>query len=311
MPASTDRELPPAHFRGMMPILPTAIDPSGAIDETSQRRLVGYCLDHGAVAIGHFGIASEFHKICDVDRRWLTDIIVDEIADRVPVFIGVTALGVNTAVGYARLAEEQGADLIMAALPYVDMPDANGALAYYRALSDATSLPIIVQDTPASSSVLTADVLARMCDTIDGVQHVKGEGKDFLEKTARLLELGDGNMSVIGGAGGRHLIHMLRLGVTSFMTGTEALDLHGGAVQAYLDGDEDRAADIYFEKILPYLGFYLDYSEELLKDMLHRRGIIDHPDVIAPPASAPMSDVERREFEWVLERIGYGHESQV
>lgn len=290
----------------MLPILPTAIDPAGAIDEPSQRRLVRYCLDHNAAAIGHFGIASEFHKICDRDRRVLTDIIVDEVAGRVPVFLGVTALGVKTAVGYAQLAEEQGADLIMAALPYINLPDAAGAFAYYRAVADATTLPIIVQDTPVSSHILTADLLTRMVAEIPGIQHVKGEGRDFLTKTAKLLAADEGRMSVIGGAGGKHLIHMLRIGVTSFMTGTEALDLHGGAVRAYLDGDEDRAADIYFRQILPYLSFYLDYPEELLKSLLHRRGIIDHPTVLDPPASAPMSDIERRELDWVLNRIGFG-----
>jgi hypothetical protein len=72
-----------------------------------------------------------------------------------------------------------------------------------------------------------------------------------------------------------------------------------------LNGDETGAAEIYFNRILPYLTFYLDYPEELLKSMLHRRGIIDHPAVLAPPAGAPMSDVERREFEWILKRIGF------
>lgn len=305
MSSIRDKTPPPSQFRGMMPILPTAIDPSGAVDEASQRRLVRYCLEHGAAAIGHFGIASEFHKLNDQDRRLLTDIIVDEVAGRVPVFLGVTALGTKTAVQYAQLAEQQGADLVMAALPYVDVPGPAGAYAYYQALSEATRLPIIVQDTPASSSILTADLLIRMVAEIPGVQHVKGEGKDFLTKTAQLLAADNGRMSVIGGAGGRHLIHMLRLGVTAFMTGTEALDLHGGAVQAYLSGDEDRAADIYFQKIMPYLAFYLDYSEELLKYLLHRRGIIDHPTVLQPPAGAPMSDVERQEFEWVLDRIEF------
>ncbi|MBX3440061.1 MAG: dihydrodipicolinate synthase family protein [Planctomycetaceae bacterium] len=300
------RSVPPSRFHGMMPILPTAIDSSGIIDEASQRRLVQYCLQYGAAAIGHFGIASEFHKIGDRDRRRLTEIIVDEVAGRVPVFLGVTALGTGTAVELAQLAEEQGADLIMAALPYMNVPDAAGAFAYYRALSEGTRLPIIVQDTPASSSVLTADLLVRMFADIDGVLHVKGEGRDFLTKTAHLLAAADGQISVIGGAGGRHLIHMLRLGVTAFMTGTEALDLHGGAVDAYLNGDEEGAAKIYFERILPYLMSYLDYSEELLKEMLHRRGIISHPAVLDPPAMAPMSDVERREFDWVLERIGLG-----
>lgn len=297
---------PPAvRFRGMMPILPTAIDASGEVDEASQRRLVRYCLEYRAAAIGHFGIASEFHKLSDRDRRLLTDIIVDEVAGRVPVFLGVTAPGTRIAVEYARLAEEQGADLIMASLPYVNVPDAAGAFDYYRALSEATKLPIIVQDTPTSSAVLTADVLTRLVAEVPGVQHVKGEGKDFLTKTARLLAADGGRMSVIGGAGGRHLIHMLRLGVTAFMTGTEALDLHGGAVHAFLSGDEGRAADIYFERILPYLTFYLDYPEELLKSLLHRRGLLEHPAVLPPAASAPMSDIERRELEWILERIGY------
>lgn len=305
MSSPAEKTTPPPHFRGMMPILPTAVDPGGAVDEASQRRLVRYCLDHNAAAIGHFGIASEFHKISDRDRRLLADIIVDEVAGRVPVFLGVTALGTKTAAQYAQLAEEQGADLVMAALPYVDVPEAAGAFEYYQALSDATSLPIIVQDTPASSSILTADLLTRMVAEIPGVQHVKGEGKDFLTKTAQLLAADNGGMSVIGGAGGRHLIHMLRLGATAFMTGTEALDLHGGAVQAFLDGDKQRAADIYFERILPYLTFYLDYPEELLKTLLHRRGVIDHATVLQPPASAPMSDIERREFEWVLDRIDF------
>ena len=299
------RPILPSRFRGMMPIMPTAIASDGALDETSQRRVVQYCLQCGAVAIGHFGIASEFHKISDVDRRRLIEIIVDEAAGQVPVFIGVTSPAVNISLEYARQAESLGASLIMASLPYVDLPDADGAFGFYEALSRATSLPIIIQDTPASSSVLTAELLWRMSNEIEGIKHVKAEGKNFLQKTATLRQLSGDRLSVIGGAGGRHLIHLLRLGVTAFMTGTEALDLHAAAVRAYLDGDEPRAEKIYFEQILPYLEFYLEYPEELLKWMLHERGVIDCPQVIEPRARAPMSDAERKEFAWMLDRIGW------
>lgn len=292
-------------FRGMMPIMPTAITATGALDETSQRRLVQYCFSCGAVAIGHFGIASEFHKVSDGDRRRLIDLIVDEVAGRVPLFIGVTSPGVGISLDYAREAEQLGADLIMASLPYADIPEANGALAFYEALSRATSLPVIVQDTPASSSVLTAELLWRMFNEIERIQHVKAEGTNFLEKTAALIQLSGGTLSVIGGAGGRHLFHLLRLGVTAFMTGTEALELHGAAVKSFLEGDEEAAAEIYFQRILPYLEFYLDHPEELLKTMLHARGVIDCPRVIAPRSSTAMSDVEQREFNWILDRIGW------
>lgn len=292
-------------FRGMMPIMPTAISESCALDESSQRRLVQYCLKCGAVAIGHFGFASEFHKVSEDERRRLIQIIVDEVAGRVPVFIGVTAPAVHIAVRYAKEAESLGADMIMAALPYVDVPDQAGAFSYYQDLSDAVSKPIIVQDTLLSSTILTADLLFRMYEEIEHVRYIKAEGKNFLAKTADLIELSGGKLPVIGGAGGKHMIHMLRLGVTAFMTGTEALDIHAAVVDAYLNGDEDEAARRYFEQVLPYFVFYNDYPQELLKKMLHARGVIDCPKVIPPPAAAPMSEAEQREFEWTLDRIGW------
>ena len=130
-----------APFRGMMPIMPTAITASGELDEASQRRCVQYCLKCGAVAIGHFGIASEFHKIADRDRKRLLEIIVDEIDGQVLFFAGVTSPSVRISLDYARQAEALGADMIMASLPYVDLPDSRGAFAYYEQLSRATALP--------------------------------------------------------------------------------------------------------------------------------------------------------------------------
>ena len=154
MPIAHSTELPSASFRGMMPILPTAITASGALDEASQRRVAQYCLQCGAVAIGHFGIASEYHKIARTDRPRLTRIILDEVAGRVPVFIGVTSPSTEISIDFARQAEEMGASLIMSSLPDGHLPDADGAFSYYESLAKSTSLPIIIQDTPTTSSLL-------------------------------------------------------------------------------------------------------------------------------------------------------------
>ncbi|KAA3619649.1 MAG: dihydrodipicolinate synthase family protein [Calditrichaeota bacterium] len=291
-------------FNGMMPILPTAITPDGKIDEKSQRRLVQYCLKCGAVAIGHFGIASEFHKISDSDRSLLTHIIIDETAGRVPVFIGVTAQGFDVAINYAKEAEQLGADIIMGALPLLNVPSPEEAYQFYKSLSDAISVPIIIQDIPESAYVLSPELICQMFQEIEHVKYIKAEGTNFIAKIEEIKRLSNNSLEIIGGAGGKHLIHLLRLGITSFMTGTEALDIHGGAVKSYLAGEVEKAADIYFEKISPYFMFYESYSEELLKAMLYQRGIIDHPDIISPSAKPPMSEIEWREFNWVLDRIG-------
>lgn len=305
MSDNTTAKNPRPAFRGMMPILPTAITAAGELDEASQRRLVQYCLKCGAAAIGHFGFASEFYKIPEGDRRRLIEIIVDEVAGRAPVFIGVTAPAVRIAVNYAKEAADLGADLIMAASPYVVVPSPDEMAAYYRTLSEAVPIPIIIQDTAVSDHILTAEMLWRLYREVENVYYIKAEGKSFLAKTAAFLALSGSAAPVIGGAGGRHMIHMLRAGITAFMTGTEALEIHAAVVNAYLAGDEPKAARIYFEQVLPYLAFYLEHPAELLKWMLHDRGVIDCPKVIAPAGAAPISELERREFEWVLDRIGW------
>ncbi|HOJ32217.1 MAG TPA: dihydrodipicolinate synthase family protein [Candidatus Hydrogenedentes bacterium] len=292
-------------FRGMMPIMPTAITKTGEIDEESQRNLVRYCIACGAVAIGHFGFASEFHKLTESQRSRLTEIIVDEVNHRVPVFIGITAPSVYGSIENARKAEAQGADLIMAMLPYMEVPDAEGAFKFYEDLSSAVSLPIIIQDAGHSSAVLTPPLLLKMFQEIEHILYVKSEGKDFLAKTHVLIQEAGSRLQVIGGAAGKHLIHMLRLGVTAFMTGTEALDIHASVVSSFLTGNEAEAFRIYCNRILPYLTFYMDYSTELLKEMLFRRGILSCSEAISPAPRPFMSEVERREFEWVLQQIDF------
>ena len=289
----------------MMPILPTAITPDGKIDEKSMRRLVQYCIKFDAAAIGHFGFASEFHKISDTDRRVLTEIIVDETAGSVPVFIGINSQGFNISLRYAEEAEKLGADIIMAALPLINLPTREEAYNLYKDISSTSSLPIIIQDIPESANVLSPDLVWEMYQEIENVKYVKAEGTGFISKTQEIINLSKGELEVIGGAGGKSMIHLLRMGITSFMTGTEALDFHNGTVQAFLDGDEEKAADIYYNKIMPYFAFYDNYPEELLKAMLKERGIIDHPDIIAPSAKQPMSEIEWREFNWILDRIGF------
>jgi len=291
-------------FRGMMPILPTAIHEDGTVDEASTRRLVQYCLKCGAVAVGHLGGASEFQKVADSDRRLLIEITLDEARGRVPVFIGATAPSTRSAVQYAMLAESLGADMLMVGIPYAGKPTQQEVFDYYRAVSESVSIPIIVQDTPESDAILTIDLIMRMHDDLSNVRYVKAEGQDFIAKSQGLLEAARGSMGVIGGAGGRHLIHLLRIGVTSFMTGTEALDVHAAVVNAFLEGDEETAAQVYYNRLLPYLMFYSDHNRELLKWMLYHRGIIDCPKVIPPVGRPLMSPAKWKEFEWVLERAG-------
>lgn len=295
----------PRQFKGMMPILPTTVNPDGSLDLESQRKLVHYALDCGAVAIGHLAFASEFFKLTVPERGKVISTLVAEVNGQVPVFIGVSGPSNRIAVEYAKQAQDLGADMLMASIPYVTVPDWKTVRGYYKDVCSATPLPVILQDTGLSAAMFTPEHVLELADENPNMRNVKPEGPDFLTKTVKLKEMAGDRFDITGGYGGKHMIHMLRRGVTSFMTGTEALDLHAAVVNAYLSGDAARSAQLYYDKLLPYFMFYEQYSEELLKRMLYQRGIIACPDALKPAVPSRMSEVEMAEFQWTLERIPF------
>jgi len=294
-------------FRGMMPIMATPVDNEYKVDLESQRRHVEYCIQCGAVAIGHFAYASEFQKISDTDRSRLLEVVVDQVDGRVPFFAGVTGKTSTDTLRYAREAEKAGADIIMVSLPYEDKPDQAGTLALFKDLAAAVSSPMIIQDTSSTSDVLTPDLVMQIANETGQIHSIKAESSDFLTKTSQLTERFEGTMQVIGGAGGQHMIHLLRLGATAFMTGTEALEFHASAVAAYLSGNEKKAAFIYYNQILPYFMFYNSGNWlRNLKMMLHMRGVIDTPHLYPPDDQPPAyGETVMEEYKWTLEHIGW------
>lgn len=295
----------PTQFMGMMPILPTTIDTNGKLDLDSQRALIRYSLDCGTVAIGHLAFASEFFKLTLQERALVIKTVVEEVNGQVPVFIGVAGASNRIAVDYAKQAADLGADMLMASIPYVTVPDWTGVRRYYRDICKAAPLPMILQDTVLSSALFTPEHILELMQDNDNMRNAKPEGKDFLAKTAKLKELCGDRLDITGGYGGKFMLQMLRQGVTSFMTGTEALDLHAAIVHAYLQNDDAKAAALYYDKLMPYFAFYEEYSEELLKRMLHMRGIIACPDALAPAVPSRMSQIEWKEFLAALDRIPF------
>ncbi len=294
-------------FGGMMPIMATPVDDNGNVDLVSQRRHVEYCIQCGAVAVGHFAYASEFMKISDADRTRLLEVVIDQVGGRVPFFAGVTGKTSADTVRYAREAEAKGADIIMVSLPYGEQPEQAPTLTLFRDLAAAVSTPIIIQDTSRTADVLTPELVVQVAQETGQIHSIKAESADFLTKTSQLMAEFEGTMQVIGGAGGKHMIHLLHLGATAFMTGTEALEFHVAAVDAYLRGHEKKAASIYYNHILPYFMFYSSGNWlRNLKMMLYMRGIIDTPNM-CPPDDAPPAygKIVMDEYLWTLDYIGW------
>ena len=294
----------PYDFRGQMPILPTTILADGTLDMESLNRIVDYCMDNKAAAIGHLGGASEYHKVGVKQREQIISATVERVAGRVPVFIGTTDLSLVDSLENARIAQKLGADLLMVCSPISGPMQKEKLFDYYQAVACATDLPIIVQDTGASAGCYDAEFMCRLGASIPSCMYAKAEGEGFLEKTQALMQ--DSEMQIIGGAAGFHMIQLLRLGVTAFMTGTEAAEIHNDVIFRYLNGNIDGAISVYYTQLLPYLQiFNLDFRF-FLKYMLQKRGLAANTLLPFPQETAQPSPLWLQEMDYILDRISQG-----
>lgn len=290
-------------FKGMMPILPSVLHEDGSPDLEAQGRLVEYVISCGAVAVGHMAGASEYYKISEYDRGPMIRALADQVGGRVPVFIGTTDVARKTALRQAEEAADQGADLIMVCSPIVGNMSENDLLRYYEDVGKATELPVIMQDTGASSGKYSADFMLRAIDRVPNIGYVKAEGVNCLPKAKRLIETLDGEVQVIGGSGGFEMPTLLRLGVTAFMTGTECVDVHDDCIRTFFAGEEEKAEQLYHLTILSYLRFFTVESRFALKHMLCRRGVLDNTVLPFPVEAAEPDPFLVAELDRTLDRI--------
>src|SRR5207245_8578188 len=150
-------------FRGVFAIPCTPFTERGALDEESLRREVEFCVQCGAHGIVAPVNASEFTSLSDDERKRVVEIVVEAAAGRAPVVAGVSAVSAEVATLFARHAAEAGADALIAMPPYVRKAAPDEILAYYQAISDATPLPIFIQNFVAPiGTPMTAAFMVRL-----------------------------------------------------------------------------------------------------------------------------------------------------
>ncbi|MGH7278643.1 MAG: dihydrodipicolinate synthase family protein, partial [Candidatus Rokuibacteriota bacterium] len=150
-------------WSGIFHILATPFGEDGGLDTAGLPHLVERALATGVSGLTILGIAGEAHRLTDEERRRVVEGVVKETAGRVPIVVGVSASGTHLATAFARMASEHGADALMVAPPG-GVKNLDAVADYYRAVAEATGLPLVIQDEPVTTQVtMPAPFLARLC----------------------------------------------------------------------------------------------------------------------------------------------------
>jgi 4-hydroxy-tetrahydrodipicolinate synthase len=172
-------------FHGVFPYLVSPIDASGDVKAEVLARLCDDLIRAGVHGLTPLGSTGEFAYLSWTQRRRVVEIVVDAARGRVPVVAGVAATTTADAVAQAREYARMGCDGILAILEaYFPISD-DGVVAYFKAIADGVSLPIVLYTNPNfQRSDLSLPVIDRL-SRIPNVRYIK----DASTNTGRLLSI--------------------------------------------------------------------------------------------------------------------------
>ncbi len=160
-------------FGGSIPALITPFM-NREFDETAFRKLVSWQVEQGSTGLVPCGTTGESPTLNHDEHRRVTEACINEVAGRVPVIAGCGSNSTREAIGLTRHAEESGADGALVVTPYYNKPSQEGMFQHFKAINDATSIPIIIYNIPGRSVVdMTVETMARCYHELTNVVGVK------------------------------------------------------------------------------------------------------------------------------------------
>jgi 4-hydroxy-tetrahydrodipicolinate synthase len=175
----------PAGFHGVFPYLVSPVDASGEVKADVLAKLCVDLIKAGVHGLTPLGSTGEFAYLSWAQRRRVVEVVVEAARGRVPVVAGVASTTIADAVRQAREFERLGCAGILAILEaYFPVGD-DGVFAYFKAIAEAVSLPVVLYTNP---SFQRSDLSLAVIERLSGVPNIRYI-KDASFNTGRLLSI--------------------------------------------------------------------------------------------------------------------------
>ena len=139
-------------FTGVATALITPLTPEG-VDYEAFGRVIDWQIEKGINALVIAGTTGEGSTLSDEEHREVLRYAVERIDERVPCIAGTGSNDAAYAVDLSRYACEIGCDALLVVTPYYNKATQKGLIAYYNAVADASTKPLILYNVPSRTGV--------------------------------------------------------------------------------------------------------------------------------------------------------------
>ena len=186
-------------FRGLGIALITPFTETGNIDFNAIKRLVEYQISNGADFLCILATTGETPCLTAQECLDVQHFIVNHVNGRVPIVIGCGGNNTAAIVEKLQTGDFTGIDGILSVCPYYNKPSQEGLFQHFKAIADATSLPVILYNVPGRTGVnMKAETTVRLAKACENIVAVK-EASGNLEQVDEILKNKPDDFAVLSG----------------------------------------------------------------------------------------------------------------
>jgi 4-hydroxy-tetrahydrodipicolinate synthase len=185
-------------FQGCGTALVTPFRQDLSLDEDALRRLAHRQIEGGIHFLVPCGTTGENPTLTRQEHLRVVEITLDEAKGKVPVLAGCGGNNTREVVELARDLEALGSDGLLVVTPYYNKPTPDGLFEHYRAIAQATRLPIVVYNVPGRTGLnVEPATLARLAEieTVIGVKEASGN----ISQMAAIFQVVPNDFAVLAG----------------------------------------------------------------------------------------------------------------
>lgn len=278
-------------FNGSFVALVTPFCESG-IDQDALKKLIDYHIQAGTKGIIIAGTTGESTLLTPKERE---DLIVNSIAyanKRIPIIVGCSSSSTDEAVAYAICSKKYGADAILVMAPYYVKPTQEGIYQHFKAIDEATDLPIIVYNHPGRAGLdISIETMVRIFD-LPHVQSLKDSNTD-MHRAKTLRERLPTNKTLLSGDDPT-VIDYLKAGGSGWISVTANVEpkFMASVFDLWQAGEYAKATALNDSLTPLHNALGLEPNPQPVKYILYKRGFI--APIIKAPLLMPTPDIAKQ-----------------
>jgi 4-hydroxy-tetrahydrodipicolinate synthase len=267
-------------LRGVCPVLSVPFSADGELDLPGFASVVDHVLGTGVTSVLLFGLAGEFAKLEEREKRDLLEVLLSRTRGRgdVAAIASVTDHSAEVAVRRAREYARLGVDVINVLPPSFLGPTQEQVLDHVAAICAAVDVPVVLQYAPGQTGVaISPEQIAALADRLDNLAVVKVESQPPGRLVSQLLQLSHGRLLSLVGYAGLQWPDAHARGAVGVQPGCSATELYVAA-QRLLDSGDEAGFRALHTRALPWLSYWMQSVELVVaaeKLVLQQRGIIE------------------------------------